>query len=136
MAFRGRPGNLRRYAENLTKLDSEAVGQRIAELGAKALTARMQSDFDAGETAYGDSRPDGFHGPVTVVKSGKLRSYLSFAATGRRIRCVLAVPYARFMVGRFKVLPSGSASLPYAWSQELDAIAKRVRAETVAGGKP
>jgi hypothetical protein len=134
MAFRGSTRNLREYEKRLRKVASVATGERIAELGAQALTAELQRDFAAGNDAYGGARPDGFHGPVTLVRKGTLRSFLKFAATGRRIRVVLSVPYAKFMIGRFNVLPRGGSAIPFRWAEKLDAIAKRVLGETLAGG--
>lgn len=133
MALRGNVKSLRELEKRLRRVGSHATGARIAQLGAVALTKQAQSDFDSGNDAYGGARPDGVRGPVTLVRKGTLRSFLKFAATGLRMRVVLAVPYAKFMIGRFNVLPRGGSAIPAKWSSELKRVTHQVLDETAGG---
>lgn len=131
--LRGNPQSLRDYAKRMQRVASPSTVERIVREGSSVLTAQLQSDFDSGNTAYGDARPSGRHGPVTLRKTGRLASFLRFAAVGRLMRAVLAVPYARFMIGRFQILPRGGGKLPYKWSEQLGGIARRVMSDTMRG---
>lgn len=134
MALRGNVKNLRELEQRLRRVGGHETGSRIARLGAVALTQQAQADFDAGNDAYGGGRPDGFHGPVTLRRTGTLRSWLKFAATGLRMRVVLAVPYAKYMIGRFNVLPRGSSAIPAKWGEALGRVTRQVLDETAGGG--
>ena len=100
------------------------VATQIAERAAPRLTELARATFDAHETAYGDAWAPSRDGhEVTLRRSGALASQLRFAAVGTRVRAVLGVPYARYQVGRFPVLPPGGAAMPPAWSEALATIA-------------
>lgn len=89
---------------------------RVAREVAPALTAAARAAYDSGTTVYGGARPSGVRGPVKLVRTGALRSMIAFAAIGSLVRAVLAVPYARYMIGRFGIMPSGDRSaIPPAW---------------------
>ena len=96
----------------------------VAATAAPALTTQMRGEFDSGQTAYGDARPEGVAGPVSLVRTGDLRRLLRFAATGTRLRVVLGLRYARFMIGRFKILPGGRGAIPTAWKRTIDGITR------------
>lgn len=96
----------------------------VAAATAPALNAQVQSDFGSGRTAYGEARPEGTHGPVTLHKSGRLQALLRFAATGTQLRVILGgLRYAKYMIGRFKVLPPGRAAIPTGWKRLISQVA-------------
>lgn len=131
MTFRGQPRNVREFSSRLRKIPSVANAERIAKIAAGVLTEKVQASFAAGETAYGDGRPSGKSGPLSLVKTGTTRDHLVFSATGRQVRAVLSTKYARYLVGKYSVLPNGGAAIPFQWQDALDEISKRVFADTL-----
>lgn len=118
----GDVSKLSRLASSLRAMPTK-VAQRIAEQVAPKLTELARETFDAGETPYGDKWLPGVDGrSVTLRKSGGLANGIRFVAVGTRVRAVLGVRYAKYQVGRRKVLPS---SLPVAWRAAIDAIAQK-----------
>ena len=115
---------------NTSKLQQIAAAMRglprtlaidAAKKVAPDLTEKATTAFDAGVTVYGDARPDGKTGPVTLHKTGALEAGLKFTSVGTRVRAVLTVPYAKFNV-RFGILPRGGSVMPTAWSESIDGI--------------
>lgn len=118
--LRGNPRNLRSITKNL---GSTVIAQRVAARAAPAITTLALAAFDRGETPYGDAWPVGHDGrPVDMVESGALRAKVAFVATGTRIRCLLGVKYAKFQIGKRKILPSGNGSLPTDWRDVIHGI--------------
>jgi len=114
----GRPvKGLQKHLQGLARTVAADAAGRIAP----AVTAIARADFGAGRTVYGDRRPLGVRGnALSLVRSGRVRGGLRFAATGARLRCVLPTDYAKFLVGRYKVLPHGD-HLPASWKRTIDA---------------
>lgn len=119
----GNPRTLKRFAQSLQQLPTR-ITSKIAERSAPAITTALQTTFAAGTDPYGQPWAPGADGkPVDLVESGKLRGTLSFYPIGRRIVAKLGVKYAKFQVGRRRVLPPGGRPLPVAWSEQLAEIA-------------
>jgi hypothetical protein len=79
------------------------------------------SAFTSGRNVYGDARPTGADGhALSLVKSGKTRRTIEFVANGTIVRCVLGTRYARYLIGRFGILPNGT--LPAQWSAALQPL--------------
>ncbi len=125
MALRGNPQNLRAVNARLGNISSQRVAEAVALAGASALTRAALLAYDSGTTVYGGGRPQGERGSLDLVKSGAVRSMLRFSALGRRIRCNLATKYARYLIGRYRILPSGNAALPVDWADQLTAISRK-----------
>lgn len=101
---------------------SVATAMRAAERIAPTLTTMAKASFDASETPYGTPWAPGADGQrVTMRRSGALAKGLTFAAVGARVRAVLGVPYAKYQIGRRRILPAGGATVPQSWH---DAMAK------------
>jgi hypothetical protein len=49
-------------------------------------------------------------------------------AIGTITRCVLGTDYARFLIGKYGILPSGRGVLPHEWGK---AIAEVVKEQTI-----
>ncbi len=98
------------------------IAHSVAHRAAPKLTDNTQGAFDSGRTVYGESRPVGASGPLTLVRSGRVRDALKFAATGTQIRCVIGPRYARFLIGRYKILPNGG--LPAGWQRDLSELVR------------
>lgn len=84
---------------------------------------------------YGPARPRGVDGQrLTLEKTGRTRGSLEFAATGRDIRLVRLPNYARYLIGRYDILPNGP--LPVSWRERMTRIAAEVlHAEIFGGGR-
>lgn len=117
---------LKRLSKTLKSLGtSTRLAQKVAAGVAPDLTGRARASFEGGQTAYDTVRPPGKSGAVSLRKTGKLFSTLLFVAIGTRVRAVLGVPYARYLL-KFGILPRGGSKLPSAWVQ---AIKERAGAE-------
>ncbi len=121
-----------RVTGNISKLSQLAASLRqlprvlaidVAAKVAPSITALARASFDGGRTAYGDARPAGVHGnALTLVKSGDTAATLNFVAIGTKVRAVLGTRYAKFLIGKYGILPSGA--LPFAWADDIDATAR------------
>lgn len=124
---------LKNFAASLRKLTDVATAQAIAKRVAPELTRLAGASFDARETPYGDAWAPGHDGnDVTLVKSGALRSKLTFAAIGTRVRAVLSVPYARYQIGKRRILPT--AVMPATWQEAMREIAVDELSMALKGG--
>jgi len=100
------------------------VAQNIASSVAPDLTNMARASFDAGQTVYGDARPTGKEGnALTLRRTGALRSGVRFTAIGTRLRAVLTVRYARYMV-KYGILPRGGSKIHVAWQESISNTAK------------
>jgi hypothetical protein len=108
------------------------VAQDVAKRAAPALTALTVQAFNSGANVYGDPRPLGVDGrQLTLRKSGATARTMKFTSDGGTIvRCVLGPEYAKYLIGRYGVLPNGA--LPARWSARLGELV----AETTLDGAP
>ena len=128
MALVGNIGKLRDLAKRLQSIPT-TVAQNVARAVAPELTSVARADFDAGRTAYGAARPLGKGGQaLSLVKSGITQGSIRFVDIGTRVRAVLGARYAKYLVGKYGILPKGP--LPRAWATTIDATA---RAEIAKG---
>jgi hypothetical protein len=124
VALRGDLRTLRSLKKALQKLPITASA-RIAERGAPAVTALARASFDAGRTAYGSARPRGVDGdPLSLEATGATKAALRFIAVGTTMRTANLPRYARYLIGRYDLLPNGP--LPAAWRDRLQSIAAQV----------
>lgn len=123
--------DLRAFAKRMRKVP-RTIAIDVARLGASKITTAAQTSFDAGRTAYDETRPLGTSGNrVSLVKGGKLRAMaLRFLHDGgTRIRAVVMDRYMGVMIGRFGILPAGGQPLPTRWQQHLETATKEAGAE-------
>jgi hypothetical protein len=109
--------SLAKIAKSLRALPLR-LGQDVAREAAPELTGLAQASYNAQETVYGDARPQGKDGPLTLHKTGKLQSGVKFTAIGTIVRAVLTVPYARYNI-KYGILPRGGSIMPTAWSEAI-----------------
>lgn len=103
-----------------------SVAHDVAQRAAPAMTGLTQEAFHGGANVYGDPRPKGTAGQVlTLERTGTTGRTLRFTAVGTIVRCVLGTKYARFLIGKYGVLPNGA--LPARWSQRLQEIVAETR---------
>ena len=99
------------------------LAAEIAAAVAPGITTFAQAAYDSGVTVYGDPRPtsnvDG--SPLELKLSGSTRGQMRFVSTGRIVRCVLGPPYAKYLIGKYGILPNGNA--PTVWNDAIRKIA-------------
>jgi len=128
-ALRGNPiANFGRLKRELKALPI-SMAAAVASESAPGLTARTRSAFSSRVNVYGDARPEGVNGgPLTLERSGKTRDNLQFVSNGRVVRAVLGTPYAKYLIGKYKVLPNGA--MPVEWARYLSGLVHRARGVT------
>lgn len=104
-----------------------SIAHSVAQRGAPVLTQLAVTAFDSNQNVYGDPRPAGVDGQVlTLEKTGATRRTLRFVANGTIIRCVLGTKYARFLIGKYGVLPNGA--MPARWAEGLAGVVRETKA--------
>lgn len=106
---------------------------RIASRAAPAMSALAQDAHASGRTVYDRPRPRGVDGDsLSLERTGATRAALQFVATGRDIRTAKLPRYARYLIGKYDLLPNGP--LPAAWRERLQAIAAQVLYDEIKRG--
>jgi len=125
MGVSGDFANVRDLKRNLRKLPT-TIAHDVARRASPALTQKTKAAFGGGRTVYGNPRPSSVDGtPLTLRKTGTVATMLAFATTGTIVRAVLATKYARFLVGKYEILPNGA--MPADWSARLTALVKETK---------
>jgi hypothetical protein len=98
---------------------------RIAARSAPAMSEFAQAAHASDKTVYDRPRPLGVDGrKLDLERTGATRRALQFIATGRDIRTTTLPRYARYLIGKYDVLPNGP--LPAVWRERLREIAAKV----------
>lgn len=119
MALRGNPQTLRALAKSMRQLP-KTVAQDVAKRVAPVITDKAQAAYSGGVTVYGDPRPAGVHGnALDLIETGDTQARVHFVAIGTVVRCVLPTRQARFLIGKYRIMPLGA--LPVAWSEAIGA---------------
>lgn len=103
------------------------LAHAVAQRAAPETTMLTTAAFDSKRTVYGEARPEGVAGPLTLRKTGATESTLRFVANGTIVRCVLGTRWARYLIGKYRVLPNGG--LPVLWRRRLGSIVEETRVE-------
>lgn len=123
MSLHGNVASLAKFSADLRRLP-RVVAQKVAEEAAPVLTALVKQTFDASEDAFGNSWAPGEDGQkVTLKKSGELARRIQYTAIGTKLRLLLAVPYAKYQVGRRPVAPTQGGKLPIEYASALERTA-------------
>jgi hypothetical protein len=102
------------------------IRSAVAKDAAAILDRRMRDSFTAGETVYGTPRPVSVKGtPLKLVKSGKTQNALHFVSVGTIVRAQLATPYAKYLVGKYQVMPQ--SSIPAEWRPDIEQVVREYR---------
>ena len=129
----GNPRTLKDLNRKIQALPVQ-VQERIAAKVAPQLTALALESFGRGEDPYGATWQEGADGkPVTLEITGRLKGGLVFVSIGRKVRAKLGAPYAKYQVGKRRVLPPGGRALPVAWSEAIGATAAAEIKEALDG---
>lgn len=96
-----------------------AAAKRIAP----QITGMAQESYDNGQTVYGDARLEGVKGPLSLYDTGDTRSKMRFVATGSIVSCFLGTTYAKYLIGKYRILPIGDRTkIPVAWDRAVRRI--------------
>ncbi len=122
MGLRGNVGALRSLGNTIRTLPV-TMAHSIAQRAAPALTDATRSAYDGNRSVYGDARPASkvTGRALTLNKTGETKAGLRYVANGRIVRCVLSTPWAKYLVGKYGVLP-GSPTLPDSYAKPLAQI--------------
>jgi hypothetical protein len=106
---------------------------RIAARAAPAMSTLAQDAHASGKTVYDRPRPLGVDGDeISLERTGATRRALNFIATGRDIRTAALPRYAKYLIGKYDLLPNGP--LPASWRERLQEIAARVLYDEIQRG--
>jgi hypothetical protein len=93
---------------------------------APALSGAAGAAYDSGRTAYNTPRPVGVNGNALALhRTGDTREAVRFVANGTILRCVLGTPYARYLIGKYAILPASKAAIPAGWRALIAAVTDR-----------
>jgi hypothetical protein len=130
--------NLKRISTQIRDLESKlgrTVVNQVAKDAAVEITVQARASYDSGTTVYGDARPEGKYGPLSLVATGMTRNNLRFVAVGTRIRTNVGGrgkrDYRKYLIGKYKILPIGNAALPYKWLEAINRIVDEALRENV-----
>jgi len=104
------------------------VAQEVATEGAKEMNVLLRAAFMARETVYGDSRASTKHAAgkdLSLLDTTATFRTLRFVQEGTVLRCALGTKYAKYLIGKYKILPIGDRTeIPVKWTRVLDEIAR------------
>ena len=120
---KGNIGSLRAFRKKLLTV-SRVAAIKIAKKAAPAVTGEATGSYDSGQTVHGDPRPLGVEGnALSLVLSGTTRGAMKFVSDGgTKIRAVLGTKYAKFLIGKYGILPTGA--LPTSWQKRLAKVSE------------
>jgi hypothetical protein len=102
------------------------IAHDVAQRAGPLLTGLSLDAFKKGVKVYGEPRPVGVNGDTLMLRrTGRTEQSLRFRVAGTIVKCVLGTPYAKYLVGKYGVLPNGA--LPAAWSRQLDRLLAETR---------
>jgi hypothetical protein len=129
-SLKGDPRRLGELAQVFRQLPAK-LAEDTAKRGAPKITADLQGNFDGGQSAYGKPFTGKAGNALTLKKSGATNAALRFTYAGTVMRTPALPGYARYLIGRYGILPSGRQALPPAWRALL---AETARSYKPAGG--
>lgn len=113
MGLKGNLANIDHLRTALAK-QPKTLAEDAARSASPPITSETRQSFRTGETVYGVARPLSKAGePLDLVRSGAVERQLGFTAIGTQLRAVLGPPYAKYLVGKYEVLPN--KSIPQGW---------------------
>lgn len=117
--------SVRDFKQRLQKLPL-SVAHDIAQQAAPMLTRFAQAANEEQKGVYGDPYPVGADGrQILVEDTGTTKRTLRFVVNGTIIRCHLGTRYAKYLIGKYKILPIGDrTSMPANWIRALDELAR------------
>jgi hypothetical protein len=103
------------------------IRSAVAKDAEAILNSELSDNFAAGRTVYDTPRPlsvarETIGQPLSLVKTGKTKGALQFVTIGTILRASLGTKYAKYLVGKYKVMPNGA--LPAAWRSKLETLVR------------
>jgi hypothetical protein len=125
VGLKGDIGKIRSLEKWLSRRElPRVVAIKVAEKVAVTISALARITFNAGRNAYGDLWAPGYDGnPVDLRESGALASGVAFVATGTKLRARLGPGYAKYVVGKRPIFPTGKLPPAYVDAIHRDAVA-------------
>lgn len=119
---KGNPRTLFELNRRIRKIPV-VLAQEVAADVAPVLTSMAQSSYGGGQTVYGEARPSGVAGNALDLEvTGATRGDVRFVAIGTVVRAVLGTRWAKYLVGKYRILPMGA--IPVAWSKRIAELAR------------
>lgn len=105
-----------------------SVASKVAEQAAPELTTLAGRAFDSGRDVYGQARrvSDVDGKALTLYRTGEAEKSLRFKNEGTILRAILARPYIKYLIGKYRILPNGP--MPGTWRKTLDGLVQQVKA--------
>jgi hypothetical protein len=104
-----------------------SVAHDVAQRAAPVLTSATREAFDSGRSVYGEPRPLGVDGQaLDLRRTGATAAQLRFVSNGTIVRVELGPSYARYLIGKYGILPNGA--LPADWSKKLGVLVHETKA--------
>lgn len=123
--LKGNVNDLRKLQKRLQAFPL-SVSHEVAQRSSSPLTALAQRAYESGQTVYGEARPRGVDGQTLDLKrTGLTAATLRFTTVGTIVRCVLGTRYAKYLIGKYRILPMGR--MPADWSAKLEQITREVK---------
>lgn len=120
MSLKGNVNDLRKLQKRI-KAFPIAAAEEVSRKAAPAFTQLTNQAFNSRQTVYGEARPEGVNGnPLTLVGTGpgmRTKDTLRFVQIGTIVRCVLGTDHAKYLIGKYRILPMGE--MPSKWSNKL-----------------
>lgn len=126
MGLKGNIGTIRKLKKNI-KAMPRSVAHAVAKKTGPVLNFKTRRAFTLGQNVYGGawpkSRTDGQQ--LTLVESGAVSRMLAFAVAGSKIRAVLGPKYAKYLIGRYGILPNGA--MPTTWERAIQGMVTELK---------
>lgn len=98
----------------------------VASRAGPAMTGQAKAAHAGRRSVYGESYPIGVGGQqLTLRKEGAVEGSLHFEVVGTVVRCKLGEKYAKYLIGKYGILPNGA--LPVGWKRQLDELVAKAR---------
>jgi hypothetical protein len=120
--LRGNPQKIRDLHKAMRELPT-TLAQNVAARIAPILTSMARAAYTGGQTVYGEVRPRGVYGDaLDLHETGETFDQVRFVAIGTVVRARLGTPHARYLIGKYQILPMGT--LPVDWAQTIGEAAR------------
>lgn len=115
-----------RLRQAIADLDKK-IQQGVANDVTGYLNMVAPDAFRAGRTVYETPRPIGVNGNFLTLKdTGTVEERLMFKSDGRTVRASLGTTYAKYLIGKYKILPF-PGDIPFAWRDKIEQIVREYR---------
>ena len=126
-------GKIRLLEKSIRDLP-RVIGAKVAASAALEISRLARATFYAGQNAYGDRWLPGYDGkPVDLRETGALAGGVAYVATGTKLRARLGPAYAKYVIGKRPIFPTGKLPLAYQAALHADAV-RVIRGELAKAG--